>query len=553
MPHGELPLYAVFQELIEQVIWIRDLHSGQVVYVSPAFQAVWGCPAAVLSADPNAWIETVHPEDRVQVLVAVPTQDSYPIDLEYRILRPDGEVRWIQARIFLLTSGTPASSQIVTIAQDITEQKKVELALRKALDRTQEQFALSRKMSLARKPGAVLKTLMTARELRSAKRAALLFFETAEREPVHGIESIITWQASQQLEPWERELALYEEPALWDVFRPNQPVQIQRVDQDDRLAPGVRDLLRSGKIASLAVFPMLALGKWIGVVLVYYHEEHAFDPVELRHLKVLVDQATITLYNLQLLEVEEDLRHEAEHANEIKTQFLAMMSHELRTPLTSILGFTTTLLAEDVAWEPEEQRDFIRTIRLEANRLQEMIDHLLDLSRLEAGMLRISTEPCSFRQIVEESLPQLCALATGQEVVLHLPASLPLVEVDAKRIAQVLTNLVQNARTYAPDGREIVISAAQHDRFVQVNVADQGPGFPPLERKSAFVAFRRGANQDQRPGKGAGLGLAICKRLIEAHGGRIWIKKQSIPGATLSFTLPVSAEEPVVVENHKAG
>ena len=215
---------------------------------------------------------------------------------------------------------------------------------------------------------------------------------------------------------------------------------------------------------------------------------------ELRHLKVLVDQATITLYNLQLLEVEEESRHEAERANEIKTEFLAMISHELRTPLTSIIGFTTTLLAEDVAWEPDEQRDFIQTIQQEANRLQELIDHLLDLSRLEAGMLPIFLEPHSLHEIMEDALPQLHTLTSGQTLTIHLPANLPPVYVDAKRIAQVLVNLVRNASTYAPKGLKSASRPVCGGGFVQINVNDQGPGIPPAEHKRVFKAFRRGVN-----------------------------------------------------------
>ncbi len=531
-------------EHLEQVIWVRDLHSGDILYVSPAYENIWGRSCESLIAQPQAWIETIHPEDRVQVLVSNPSGETQTMNQEYRILRPDGSLRWIMARTFFLAEETGPAYRLVCIAQDVTDRKKVETALRIALGRTQEQFALSRKMSLARKPGVVLKALMSAHELRSAKRAALLLFDTPEDEPVRGIEPIATWQSSQHLEPWEREFALYDEPGLWELFQSNLPVQVSQVEQDARLPLPVRDILMEGNVLSLVIFPMLAMGKWVGVLLIYFQEEYAFDSIELRHLKVLVDQATITLYNLQLLEVEEDLRHEAERANEIKTQFLAMISHELRTPLTSIIGFTTTLLAEDVTWEADEQRDFIRTIRLEANRLQELIDHLLDLSRLEAGRLTISPEPNSLRDLLEVTLPQFGAITKGQEIVLHVPASLPPVLADAKRITQVLVNLVQNAVVYAPDGREITISAALHKDFVQVNVTDQGPGFPAEERNKAFEAFRRGAHEDSRPGKGAGLGLAICKRLIEAHGGRIWIKKQVTPGATISFTLPIAQPAP---------
>ena len=126
---------------------------------------------------------------------------------------------------------------------------------------------------------------------------------------------------------------------------------------------------------------------------------------------------------------------------------------------------------------------------------------------------------------------------------MHLPANLPPVYVDAKRIAQVLVNLVRNASTYAPQGTEINISASVRGGFVQMNVSDQGPGIPPAEHRKVFKAFQRGANVENGPTKGAGLGLAICKGLVEAHGGRIWIKKKNTPGATISFTIPIVSSE----------
>jgi two-component system sensor histidine kinase KdpD len=348
--------------------------------------------------------------------------------------------------------------------------------------------------------------------------------------------------AGKDLPIWLGESSLYEEPALWELFQSNKPVVFTEIDTDPRLTPRVRELLLEGQIHTLATFPLVALGDWLGCLLIFYTREHHFEPVELRHLKVFVDQATITLYNLRVLEVEEESRHEAERANEIKTRFLAMISHELRTPLTSIIGFTTTLLAEDVAWEPEEQRDFIQTIQRDANRLKELIDHLLDLSRLEAGMLPISQEIHSLREILEEVLPQFHTIVKGHHIILRVPDNLPPVYVDPKRIAQVLVNLVGNASTYAPGGTEITISAGVRGGFMQVNVADQGPGIPPEERKRVFEAFRRGINQVEGLGKGAGLGLAICKGLVEAHGGHIWIKNKNTPGATISFTIPLGPQ-----------
>jgi PAS domain S-box-containing protein len=526
-------------ENIEQVFWLSDINSGRILYVSPAFETVWGRSSQSLYVDPSILIESVHLEDRVQVMVARPHNEHKPFNQAYRILRPDGSLRWIFARTFLIRDETGESDCLFCIAQDITDEKQVELAMRKTLDRTREQFDLSRKMSLARKPEAVLKTLMSAHELRSAQRAALLFFDNPKVGPTRGLELTAAWLSSQNLSPWLSESNLYEEPAFWELLQPNRTVVITGIESDPRLTPIVRNFLLEAQIQTLIIFPLVASGDWLGCLLVYYKQEHYLDHIELRHLKVLVDQATITLYNLKLLEVEEESRHEAERANEIKTEFLAMISHELRTPLTSIIGFTTTLLAEDVAWEPVEQRDFIQTIQQEANRLQELIDHLLVLSRLEAGMLPISMEPHSLHEIMEDALPQFHSLTSGQTLTMHLPAKLPPVYVDAKRIAQVLVNLVRNSSTYAPKGTEISISANVRGGFVQISVNDQGPGIPPVEHKKVFRAFRRGVNVENSSAQGAGLGLAICKGLVEAHGGRSWIKKKTTPGATISFTVPL--------------
>jgi PAS domain S-box-containing protein len=526
-------------ENIEQVFWLRDIHSDRVLYISPAFETVWGRSCESLYADPSILLLSVHPEDRVLVMAASPYNDHKPFNQAYRILRPDGSLRWIFARTFLIRDELGNPYFLFCIAQDITDQKQLELALRTTLDRTREQFNLSRKMSLARKPEAVLKTLMSAHELRSAQRAALLFFDNPEIGPAHGVELTAAWLSSQNLSPWLSESTLYEEPALWELLRQNRTLVITGIKSDPRLTPQVRDYLLEGQIQTLVIFPLVASGNRLGCLLVYYKHEQHFDHIELRHLKVLVDQATITLYNLQLLEVAEESRHEAERANEIKTEFLAMISHELRTPLTSIIGFTTTLLAEDVIWGPDEQRDFVLTIQHEANRLQELIDHLLDLSRLEAGMMSISQESHSLHEIMEDALPQFNILTSGQILTLHLPANLPPIYADAKRIAQVLVNLVRNAATYAPKGTEISISANVRGNFVQVNVSDQGPGIPLAEHKKVFKAFQRGANEENGPAQGAGLGLAICKGLVEAHGGRIWIKKKATPGATISFTIPL--------------
>jgi PAS domain S-box-containing protein len=531
-------------ENIEQVVWLRDIDTDRILYVSPAFETVWGRSCESFYADPLTLIKSVHPEDRVKVISDSLVENRRYTNQSYRILRSDGTLRWISAHSFLIHEESSDISYQVCVAQDITEQKQLDQVLQKALDRSREQFTLSHRMSLAVKPEAVLKTLMSASELRTAKRAFVLFFETQMGGPAHEIEVITSWSS----EPYPTSpipndvwnaAGAFEDFDLMDFFHPTRPVVVTEISRNRRLTPVLRHLLLEGQIQTVATFPLIVLGKWVGSLLLFFPQEKYFETIEKQHIKVLVDQSSITLYNLRLLEIEAESRQEAEQANEIKTRFLAMISHELRTPLTSIKGFTITLLAEDVVWEPEEQRDFILTIQQETTRLQELIDHLLDLSRLEAGMLPIALEPGDLHKIIEDALPQIHSLTSLHTLTMHLPDTLPLVNADAKRVAQVLVNLVRNAATYAPKGTEISISASVRGGFMRINVNDQGPGIRQAEHKRVFRAFQRGVNMEKGPSEGAGLGLAICKGLVEAHGGRIWIKKKSTPGATVSFTIPL--------------
>jgi PAS domain S-box-containing protein len=240
----------------------------------------------------------------------------------------------------------------------------------------------------------------------------------------------------------------------------------------------------------------------------------------------------------RMFAIEAEARREAERANELKLKFLAMISHELRTPLTSIKGFASTLLAEDVSWDVASQHDFIETIDVEADKLTEMIEQLLDLSRIEAGTLRISPSECSLDEIFSLAMLQLQSLTEDHHLVVDLPSGLPKVRADAQRIGQVLANLVDNATKYAPPQTTVCITARQADGWLEICVSDEGPGISDEDRERLFQAFRRGDGAQRRT-RGTGLGLAICKGLVEAHGGRIWLRADAGSGTTMCFTLPI--------------
>ncbi len=243
----------------------------------------------------------------------------------------------------------------------------------------------------------------------------------------------------------------------------------------------------------------------------------------------------------ELLRREQAARAEAEEANAFKLRFMAMLSHELRTPLASIKGFTSTLLAPDVHWEAQQIQEFVQIIDVEADRLTDLIEELMDISRIQAGVLAIQPEVTHLSPIVEVAQVNLKILAAQHKLSIRLPANIPAVMADKTRIAQVLTNLVGNATKHSPEGTPITLSARNGGRFVQIEVSDQGYGIPPEEREKVFEAFHQGPIKSVKGG--VGLGLAICKGLIEAHGGRIWVKDQAAPGTTIAFTLPTAARE----------
>jgi signal transduction histidine kinase len=218
-----------------------------------------------------------------------------------------------------------------------------------------------------------------------------------------------------------------------------------------------------------------------------------------------------------------------------KNTLLAAVGHELRTPLAAIKGHASTLLQDDVTWPIEDQRHFLQTISSEADRLAQMVSNLLDLSRVEAGLLLIHRAPCFPSELIKESARRVGSAESAIEI--DAPADLPLVDVDAPRIEVVVRNLLNNALAY---GDGVVRISARHDGdFVVVAVADSGPGIDDDDLPYIFERFYRASHGQRRSSSGTGLGLAICRAFVEAHGGRIWAEKRG-SGAMISFTLPVA-------------
>lgn len=237
-----------------------------------------------------------------------------------------------------------------------------------------------------------------------------------------------------------------------------------------------------------------------------------------------------------VIAVFQDLRQLRE-VERLKSDFVALVSHELRTPLTAIKGCTETLLRGGAADEARV-REFLEIIDTQGDRLQELIDNLLSLSQVEAGALRLRRTLVTLPPVIQEVLRQQRERAEGVRIQADVPSDLPTVSVDPRRLEQILHNLLDNARRFSPEGGVITLTTIHQEGMICFTVRDQGPGIPIAEHARVFERFYQVAQPGMAYTGGSGLGLTICKALVEAHGGQIGVNDASGGGAELWFTLP---------------
>ena len=235
--------------------------------------------------------------------------------------------------------------------------------------------------------------------------------------------------------------------------------------------------------------------------------------------------------------------HELEVASQHKSQFLANMSHELRTPLNAILGYTE-LIVDGIYGEcPAKLREVLERVQGSGRHLLGLINDVLDLSKIEAGQLTLAANDYSFHDIVQTVISGVESLAAEKHLKLttDLASDLPVGRGDERRITQVLMNLVGNAIKFTDVGEVGVRVGAPNGMFV-ASVADTGPGIPEDQQQRIFEEFQQVDSSSTRKKGGTGLGLAIAKRIVELHGGRIWVESTVGKGSTFSFSLPVRVE-----------
>lgn len=307
------------------------------------------------------------------------------------------------------------------------------------------------------------------------------------------------------------------------------------------VAPG-RAAVRTGYADRVHLVPLGSLDRRLGALVVVRTGRGDLGLAEARLLAVVGAQLTSALERRRLRQLATE-REVLQRADQLKTALLSAVSHDLRTPLASIIVSAGSLRQREVEWTVDERDQFARDIEQEARRLSRIVTNLLDLSRIEGGSLRPDCGWYDVGALVDDVVGRLRGAIAGHDVQVQVPEDLPPVLLDYVEIDQVLSNLVENAARHTPPTTAIHIAVELIGDEVRVSVADRGPGIAPAAISDLFVPFYRGPSR--RGSAGTGLGLAVARGLVEAHGGRISVANRTNGGAVFTFTLPA---DPAAVE-----
>ena len=305
----------------------------------------------------------------------------------------------------------------------------------------------------------------------------------------------------------------------------------------------LRDVIvRDGFRALLAV-PILREDRLIGGLIVRRKAAGEFPAPVVDLLQTFATQSALAIQNARLFRELEEKGRELEIASKHKSDFLANMSHELRTPLNAILGYTELIVDKIYGEVPEKIQEVLERLEKNGRHLLSLINDVLDLSKIEAGRLSLSLNEYSMGEVVQTVFTSVEALAAEKKLELKVmvPTDLTTGKGDEQRLAQVLLNLLGNAIKFTEEGEVRVEVTVSNETFL-VSVSDTGPGLSEAEQNRIFEEFQQADSSSTREKDGTGLGLSIAKRIIEMHGGRIWVESTLGKGSTFRFTLPVRVE-----------
>ena len=556
--------------------WHLDVRRNELAW-SDETHRIFGVPEGIAMTY-ETFLSSVHPEDRQYVDQKwTAALQGAPYDIEHRIIVGD-EVKWVRERAELELDSQGALTGGFGTVQDITESKQAEETIKLAARQWQETFdAMPVLISIHDRDFKIVKvnkacaeafgmtpeqligkpcyqifhktdapiancphehTLRTGHpittEVFEPGMGAYLDVSTAPNLDTNGEITGSVHIARNITERKQAEVALTH-LASFPELNPNPAVEIDAAGNISYLNPAARKLFPD--LLELGVkHPFLT--EWQTLAKLFENEERQAIIREVNLDNSWYEQSIFyvsTSHTLRLY-----CRDITEHKKieQLKDEFIGLTSHELRTPLTVIIGCLSTVLTEWDRLPTSESQQLLRDAILECESLSHLVENLLELSRFQAKQLTLYGESTDIKTLVREALKKIKRQAPTHKFVTSLPDGPLSINADPLRVERILYNLLDNATKYSPAGSRIKVSAVSEPDRLVISVSDRGRGLSPEEQTRLFGPFQRLENNQPYRGRGAGLGLMVCRRLVEAHGGEIWIDSKQGRGSTFSFSLP---------------
>ncbi|MBD1924397.1 PAS domain S-box protein [Microcoleus sp. FACHB-831] len=520
-------------ETIHEVFWIASPDRTQVLYVSSAYEKIWGYSCESLYEQPSSWMNAIHREDRERLIAALETQVRGGYDEEYRIVRKDGTICWIRDRAFPVTNEAGEISRIVGLAEDITKRKQTEeevrflqiitkavfdsedfhAALRIALEKVCEATGWDFGEAWIPRPDGTVLECSPAWYTRSD---LLHEFRRLSEEvtfaPGVGMPGRV-W-VSQEPE-WRRDVSI----------------------ESKQVYPRVHLALKAGLKAALAI-PIVANDSVLAVLVFYMFESREED----RRLIELISASTELGLFIQRKRTEEEVIKALEkekELGELKSRFISMTSHEFRTPLTAILGSAELLEHYGHKWPEEKKLNYILRIQSNVKHLVQLLEDVMLIGKAEARKVEFKPSPIDLVQFCLVVVEELQLTSGSQhKIEFTVRGTCSDACMDEKLLRHILTNLLTNAIKYSPQGGVIDFELSCGDGSAVFQIKDRGIGMAAEDLPRLFESFYRAKNVGKI--SGTGLGLAIVKNSVELHGGAIAVTSEIDRGTTFTVTLPLN-------------
>ncbi len=507
---------------IQETFWMLDLQEMKLVYISPAYETTWGRSRDSLLENRNGFIDTLLPADQARLAQALERQaHGEPTELEYRIQRPDGSLRWIWDRSFPVFDEIGRLVRTAGVATDITDLKTAQLALEE-LNRDLEQRVEERTAAL-RQSEATYRALFE-----NSNDAIFLFSLDGKTLLVNNTALSMTGYT------WKE----YQE-----IHGTNVPALV--VDEEQADAQARFEAILRGEVVPLYERTFITKSRQRITV------EVNLSAVRDHSGRIFMVQSVVRDITARK-KAEEALRQsrdelktaniELEKASRLKDEFLASMSHELRTPLTGILGLSESLQLQTYGLLNDKQFKAVQNIEASGRHLLELINDILDLSKISAGKLEMQFDVCQVSEICKASLQMVSEIAHQKKQIIGFsmnPANLTL-RADPRRLRQMLVNLLSNAVKFTPEGGRVSLEVIARVERSEISfcISDTGIGIRSADLPRLFQSFVQLDSRLSRQYPGSGLGLSLVKGMAELHGGRVEVESVFGEGSRFTLFLP---------------